>query len=80
MIVFSRKKGETIVIADNIIVTVVEIRGDKVRIGVEAPKEIPFHRKEVYDAIKRHEQQQRQQEEEPPPPKRWGFLRRLFGG
>jgi len=59
MIVFSRKVGEVIVIADSITVTVVEIGGDEVRLGIEAPKEIPVHRKEVYDAIKNQQRQQR---------------------
>lgn len=53
MLVLSRKKNESIVINDDITIVVVEIRGDKVRLGVEAPKEVPVHRKEVYDAIKR---------------------------
>jgi carbon storage regulator len=56
MLVLSRKKNESIVINDDITIVVVEIRGDKVRLGVEAPKEIPVHRREVYDAIKRSEQ------------------------
>src|SRR6202023_2646727 len=51
MLVLSRKKNESIVIDDTIIVTVVEIRGDKVRLGIQAPKEVPVHRQEVYDAI-----------------------------
>ena len=51
MLVLSRKKNESIVINDNITIVVVEIRGDKVRLGVEAPKEVPVHRREVYDAI-----------------------------
>ena len=51
MLVLSRKKNESIVIDDRIIVTVVEIRGDKVRLGIEAPKEVPVHRREVYEAI-----------------------------
>ena len=55
MLVLSRKKNESIVINDNITIVVVEIRGDKVRLGVEAPKETPVHRREVYDAIKREE-------------------------
>lgn len=55
MLVLSRKKNESIVINNEITVVVVEIRGDKVRLGVEAPKEVPVHRREVYDAIKRHE-------------------------
>ncbi len=55
MLVLSRKKNESIVINNEITIVVVEIRGDKVRLGVEAPKEVPVHRREVYDAIKRHE-------------------------
>jgi carbon storage regulator len=52
MLVLSRKLNESIVIRDNIVITVVEIRGDKVRLGIEAPKEIPVHRREVFDKIK----------------------------
>ncbi len=51
MLVLSRKKNEAIVINDNITVTIVEIRGEKVRLGVLAPKEMPVHRQEVHDAI-----------------------------
>lgn len=51
MLVLSRKKNESIVIADHITITVVEIRGDKVRLGIVAPKEVPVHRQEVFDAI-----------------------------
>lgn len=53
MLVLSRKKNESIVINNDITIVVVEIRGDKVRLGIEAPKEMPVHRREVYDAIKR---------------------------
>ena len=53
--VLSRKKNESIVINNDITIVVVEIRGDKVRLGVEAPKEVPVHRREVYDAIRRNE-------------------------
>jgi carbon storage regulator len=49
MLVLSRKKNESIVINNDITIVVVEIRGDKVRLGVEAPKEVPVHRREVYD-------------------------------
>jgi carbon storage regulator len=51
MLVLSRKKNETIVINDSITVTVIEIRGDKVRLGIEAPKDVTVHRQEVYEAI-----------------------------
>lgn len=51
MLVLSRKKNESIVIDGSITITVVEIRGDKVRLGIVAPKEVPVHRQEVYDAI-----------------------------
>ncbi len=55
MLVLSRKKNESIVINNDITIVVVEIRGDKVRLGVEAPKEVPVHRREVYDAIRRND-------------------------
>jgi carbon storage regulator len=51
MLVLSRKKNESIIINDNITVTVIEIRGDKVRLGFEAPKHVTVHRREVYEAI-----------------------------
>ncbi|QDV24421.1 carbon storage regulator CsrA [Aureliella helgolandensis] len=56
MLVLSRKKNESIVINNDITIVVVEIRGDKVRLGVEAPREVPVHRREVYDAILRSQQ------------------------
>ncbi len=56
MLVLSRKKNESIVINDDITIVVVEIRGDKVRLGIDAPKEVPVHRREVFDAIRRSEQ------------------------
>jgi carbon storage regulator len=55
MLVLSRKKNESIIINDDITIVVVEIRGDKVRLGVEAPKEVPVHRNEVYEAIRRNQ-------------------------
>jgi carbon storage regulator len=55
MLVLSRKKNESIVIDNNITIVVVEIRGDKVRLGVEAPKEVPVHRREVFEAIRRQQ-------------------------
>ena len=59
MLVLSRKKDEKIIIGDNITVMVIEIRGDKVRLGIEAPKEVTVHRQEVYDAIKREQVEKR---------------------
>jgi len=51
MLVLSRHRDESIIIGDNIVVTIVDIRGDKVRLGIDAPKDIPVHRQEVYKAI-----------------------------
>jgi carbon storage regulator len=59
MLVLSRQRDETIVIGDDIRITVVHIRGDKVRLGIEAPTSIPVHRQEVYDAIQGEGQQAR---------------------
>lgn len=53
MLVLSRQRDESIIIGDNIVITVVDIRGDKVRLGIDAPKEVPVHRQEVYEAIQR---------------------------
>ena len=55
MLVLSRKKNERIVINDDITIVVVEIRGDKVRLGVEAPKEVPVHRHEIYESLRKTE-------------------------
>ena len=56
MLVLSRQRDETIIIGDDIEITVVDIRGDKVRLGIKAPSQISVHRKEVYVAIKRENQ------------------------
>jgi carbon storage regulator len=68
LLVLSRKKNEQIVINNDITIVVVEIRGDKVRLGVEAPKEVPVHRREVYAAIKRNEAEQAANSEADPAP------------
>lgn len=57
MLVLSRQRDETIMIGDDIEVTIVDIRGEKVRVGIRAPKEVSVHRKEVYDAIRREMRQ-----------------------
>ena len=56
MLVLSRKKDEKIIIGDSITIMVVEVRGDKVRLGIDAPKEVTVHRSEVYDAIQREKE------------------------
>jgi carbon storage regulator len=53
MLVLTRKRDERIVIGENIVITVVEVRGDKVRLGIEAPMDVPVHRQEVLDAMRR---------------------------
>lgn len=53
MLVLSRKRDEAIMIGNDVVITIIEIRGDKVRLGIEAPKATPVHRQEVYEAIQR---------------------------
>ena len=53
MLVLSRHRDESIMIGDDVVITIVDIRGDKVRLGIDAPQHIPVHRQEVYDAIQR---------------------------
>jgi carbon storage regulator len=57
MLVLSRQRDESIIIGDNVVITIVDVRGDKVKLGIEAPKEIPVHRREVYEAIQRENRQ-----------------------
>ena len=72
MLVLSRQRDESIMIGDNVEIIIVDVRGDKVRLGITAPKEIPVHRREIYDAIQREKRQkkesQEQQEKEPQTP------------
>ncbi|MEI7837654.1 MAG: carbon storage regulator CsrA [Planctomycetota bacterium] len=53
MLVLSRQRDESIIIGEDIVITIVDIRGEKVRLGISAPPHVPVHRKEVYEAIKR---------------------------
>ena len=53
MLVLSRHRDESIMIGDDVVITIVDIRGDKVRLGIEAPSDVPVHRQEVYEAIQR---------------------------
>lgn len=63
MLVLSRKKNESIVVDDNIVITVIEIRGDKVRLGIQAPRNVPVFRSEIHAAIQRERQHQENEEE-----------------
>ncbi len=62
MLVLSRHRDESIMIGDNVKITLIDIRGDRVRLGIEAPQEVPVHRKEVYDAIKKAQQEKKERE------------------
>ena len=57
MLVLSRQRDESIMIGDNVVITIVDVRGDRVRLGIEAPREVSVHRREVYEAIQRENQQ-----------------------
>ena len=61
MLVLSRHRGESIVISHDITITIIEIRDDKVRLGIEAPREVTVHRQEIYDAIQRQQQNKQSQ-------------------
>ena len=65
MLVLSRKKDEVIRIGDDIKIMVIEIRGDKIRLGIDAPAEIPVHREEIYQQIKRDKEEAEEKEEKP---------------
>lgn len=62
MLVLSRQKDESIIIGDDIVITIVDVRGDKVRLGITAPKHISVHRREVYDAIQREKREKKEAE------------------
>ena len=63
MLVLSRQKDESIMIGDNVEITIVDVRGGKVRLGIAAPKDIPVHRREVYEAIQREKSEKKAQEQ-----------------
>ena len=68
MLVLSRQRNETIMIGDDVEITVVDIRGDKVRLGINAPRQIQVHRKEVWEAIKRENREKEEVTNLPSPP------------
>ena len=61
MLVLSRQKDESIVIGDDVEITIVDVRGDKVRLGINAPRHISVHRREVYDAIQREKAKEKEE-------------------
>ena len=68
MLVLSRQRDESIMIGDDVEIIIVDVRGDKVRLGITAPKNIPVHRREIYDAIQREKTEKKepqQQDKEP---------------
>ena len=64
MLVLSRQRDESIMIGDDVEIIIVDVRGDKVRLGITAPKDIPVHRREIYDAIQREKGQKKDSQEE----------------
>ncbi len=60
MLVLTRQRGETIMVDGNIIITIIEVRGDRVRIGIEAPRDVSVHREEIYNEIQRDNQRESQ--------------------
>lgn len=64
MLVLSRQRDESIMIGDDVEIIIVDVRGDKVRLGITAPKEIPVHRREIYDAIQREKRQKKEHQEQ----------------
>ncbi len=64
MLVLSRQRDESIMIGDDVEIIIVDVRGDKVRLGITAPKEIPVHRREIYDAIQREKKQKKELQEQ----------------
>lgn len=65
MLVMSRHRDESIIIGDDVVITIVDIRGDKVRLGIRAPQDVSVHRQEVYDAIKREKEKIKRETAEP---------------
>ncbi len=63
MLVLSRQKDESIIIGDDVEITIVDVRGDKVRLGINAPRSISVHRKEIYEAIQREKAQAKSKEQ-----------------
>ncbi|HEC04032.1 MAG TPA: carbon storage regulator [Phycisphaerales bacterium] len=64
MLVLSRQRDESIMIGDDVEIIIVDVRGDKVRLGITAPKSIPVHRREIYDAIQREKNEKKESEQQ----------------
>ena len=65
MLVLSRQRDESIMIGDDVEIIIVDVHGDKVRLGITAPKSVPVHRREIYDAIQREKTDKKEPEKLP---------------
>ena len=65
MLVLSRQRDESIMIGDDVEIIIVDVRGDKVRLGITAPKSVPVHRREIYDAIQREKTEKKEPDKQP---------------
>jgi len=65
MLVLSRQRDESIMIGDDVEIIIVDVRGDKVRLGITAPRSIPVHRREIYDAIQREKAEKKEPQKQP---------------
>jgi carbon storage regulator len=78
MLILTRRVGETVMIGNDVTVTVLGVKGNQVRIGVNAPRDVAVHREEIYERIKRENEQQQQGGESSPRPTKNGHAHDAF--